>query len=923
MGSGRQQDTEMGSGGQQDTEMGSGGQQETQMGSGGREETHMGSGGRQETEVGSGGRQETEVGSGGRQETEVGSGGRQDTEMGPCEQQEAPWKIASFYQPGDVLIGGLFVIHSGYDFPELTFQDVPQPPSCKGFHVRYYRDVLGLMFAIDEINKSRELLPNITLGFSLFDSCMSELRAIWGALSLVSGTGSPVPRYNCHKSSDMIGLIGETMSALSLPIARVLGVLHYPQISHSASSSSLSDKVNFPSFLRTVSTNMFQNIALSKIINVFGWTWVGMLVVDNDVGEQGGQAIRNELEKSGSCVAFIEKIHLSYSMRQIQRVVAVIKESSVSVIVLHSPEAHVKALLDTMYNEKVIGKIFISSASFTMTPGLFSKKAWRVLNGTIGLMPSTGSMSGFQEFLQHLQPSGDTKYPFIQMFWEISFNCTWPIGKNDTVPGMAMSCSGKEDVKELIHSLFEINDLSYTYHAYLAVYAYAHTLHVLLTCQSEGGYHVCTNVSSIRPWKVLQYLKKTKFRAKDGPWVNFDSNGDLSSSYDIMTIQVLDGNFQLVKVGTFNPRTSQDNWVILNTSSIIWNENFSNVPRSVCSDSCQPGYRRLIRRGQPVCCFNCVSCSAGEISNTTDAAECMRCPTDQWSNEERDQCVPKVVEFLSYQEPLGYILVSNIIIFSIITFSILLLFIRYKETPIVKATNRELSYVLLVSLMFCFLCCLLFIGRPSTFSCLLRQICFSIVFSISISSVLAKTIMVILAFKATNPNSPLRKWLGPKIPRNVVGLCSVMQSGICSAWLLVSPPFPRMNTESVSHKVIFECDEGQNIFFYMAMGFMGLLAMVSFVVAFLARNLPGNFNEAKLITFSMLVFSSVWVSFIPAYLSTRGKYTVAVQIFAILASSAGLLSCIFIPKCYILLARPERSHREYLSSHKRFGIEKL
>uniref|UniRef100_A0A8C5MHC9 G-protein coupled receptors family 3 profile domain-containing protein n=1 Tax=Leptobrachium leishanense TaxID=445787 RepID=A0A8C5MHC9_9ANUR len=836
------------------------------------------------------------------------------------------WNMDTFTQNGDIILGGLIVVHSGYEPPELTFRSVPEPPSCKGFHRRYYRDVLGMIFAIEEINKSPDLLPNVTLGFSIFDSCMSEVRAIWGALSLVSGTGAPIPQYDCHGSSKMAGIIGETMSALSLPVARILGVLHFPQISHGASTSALSDKTNFPSFLRTVSTNTFQNIALSHIISMFGWTWVGMLVVDNDVGEQGGQIIRKEIEKRGSCVAFIEKIHLSYPKDKIQRVVYVIKESSANVIVLHSPEAHVKGLLDALYDADVIGKIFISSASFTITPGLFSKKAWKVLNGTIGLMPSTGAIPGFEEFLQNLHPKQASTYPFIQTFWEVSFNCSGLEReniRNPNVSGQANLCTGKEDVRDLIPHLFELNDLSYTYHSYMAAYAYAHALHALLGCQPGNGSWRCSSERRTRPWQVLQYLKKTRFRAKTGDWVTFDSNGDLSASYDIMTIQVLNENFQLVKVGTFNPRALQGNTISINTSSILWNEKYSRVPHSSCSTSCPPGYRRVTKQGQPVCCYDCVPCSAGEISNHTDAVKCLRCPSDQWSGEGRDQCVLKFVEFLSYQEPLGLVLSSTVMIFAIITFFILLIFIKYKETAVIKATNRELSYILLVSLILCFLCCLVFVGHPSKFTCRLRQTFFSIVFSISISSVLAKTIMVILAFKATSPNSSLKKWLGLKIPCGVVGLCSVAQTAICSAWLLSDPPIPRMNTESVYNKVILECHEGQNVYFYGSLGFLGFLAVVSFLAAFLARNLPDRFNEAKLITFSMLVFCSVWVCFIPAYLSTRGKYTVAVQIFAILASCAGLLGCIFVPKCYITLLRSERNSREHLTSGRRFGVERL
>ncbi|XP_075197803.1 extracellular calcium-sensing receptor-like [Anomaloglossus baeobatrachus] len=829
------------------------------------------------------------------------------------------WEMDAFTHPGDVLIGGLFLVYSGYDFSRPSFHDWPQPVSCKGFHIRYYRDVLCFMFAINEINDSPDLLPNISIGFSLLHSCMSELRAIGGAMSLISGAGNPIPRYDCHMTSAMVGIIGDMVSALSLPVARILGVHNYPQISHGASSSALSDKVNFPSFLRTVPSNMFQNIALSQLIGRFGWTWIGMIIVDNDVGEQGGRVIRAKIEESGSCVAFAEKIHLSYSNAQVLRVVEVMRKSSVNVIVLHSTEPHVKSLLDAMYDEGVTGKIFISSASFTITPGLFSKKAWKVLNGTIGLMPNTGTMPGFETFLQNLNPSFYVTYPFIEPFWETAFNCTWRNGEgmnNRSDSGSPRShCTQDEDLKVMVPALFETFDLSYTFHAYLAVYAYAHALHSLLQCPSGWRYQPCGNISSIRPWKVLRFLKKTPFQAPSGDLITFDKNGDISASYDIVTIQILGGQFQLVTVGSFTLSGSSGHRIIINSSLILWNENFSQVPESACSRSCVPGSRRVTRLGQPPCCFDCVSCSAGEISNSTDAVKCFRCPQDQWSNEERNRCVPKIIEFLSHEEPLGRILMSMVTLFCFLGLSILLTFIRFKNTPMIKATNRELSYILLVSLILCFLCCLVFIGQPSKVTCLLRQTFFSVVFSISISSVLAKTIMVILAFKATRLNSPLRKWLGPIIPRHVVGLCSGLQIAICSVWLYKSPPFPSLNTQIENHKIIFECNEGHKLFFYMTLGVLGFLAMISFFAAFLARNLPGTYNEAKLITFSMLVFCCVWISFIPAYLSTSGKYTVAVQVFAILASSAGLLSCIFIPKCYVILLRPDLNRREILG-HK-------
>ncbi|XP_013921262.1 PREDICTED: extracellular calcium-sensing receptor-like [Thamnophis sirtalis] len=343
-------------------------------------------------------------------------------------------------------------------------------------------------------------------------------------------------------------------------------------------------------------------------------------------------------------------------------------------------------------------------------------------------------------------------------------------------------------------------------------------------------------------------------------------------------------------------------------NSMLWQVQ----PRSLCNKPCRKGHSKTKKEGKPFCCYDCFPCPEGKVSNWTDMDSCYQCPEDHYPSKAQDQCIPKEISFLFFQEPLGITLAIVVLLFSSITALILAVFVQHKNTPIVKANNQGLSYTLLVSLLLSFLCPLLFIGHPQKVTCLFRQTAFGIIFSVAVSCVVAKTLIVVLAFMATRPDSKMRSWVGNKLALFMVPSCSIVQTTLCTVWLVNSAPFPDLDMHSLPTEIVLECNEGSTAMFYCVLGFIGLLAMISFTVAFLGRNLPDSFNEAKFITLSMLLFCSVWISFVPAYQSTKGKYMVAVEIFSILASSAGLLTLIFFPKVYIILIRPELNNRQQL-----------
>uniref|UniRef100_F6ZZY1 G-protein coupled receptors family 3 profile domain-containing protein n=1 Tax=Ornithorhynchus anatinus TaxID=9258 RepID=F6ZZY1_ORNAN len=732
---------------------------------------------------------------------------------------------------------------------------------------------MALVFAVEEINRNLTLLPNVSLGFQLFDNNFRETTAMENSLMLLSEGGEAVPNFNCGGPGKLLSEIPLLPTILprltsSTPGQRkssAKGHSHFYESSRIVNivygpfDATLEDKARFPTLHQIAPKDLSQPLVIVRLLVHFNWTWVGLVVTDNMKGEEFLREMRREMARNEICQAFENKVPQSDNMSYaFKKVFFRIQDSTANVVTLSGDTDCMTSFAYVMTESRMAPKVWIITSTWDFSLSYTPKSDLSILHGALSFSPHKKEIPSFKDFLRKVNPSHYPDDFFLELFWKIKEIC-FDFEEQKTNP----ICSENVTLEQWPRHIFDVHLSDESQLVYRAVYAVARGLHEVLSSE-EGAVDAGPPGISLS-FQVHSVLSHVGGNGGDENGMVWGESRVSATKYDIKNFVAHPIESQ-VTVGEFDALAPAGQNLVIDEQAIVWANDDTSIPTSVCSGDCQPGTRKTRESGEPVCCFTCIQCPDGAISSQ----------------------------------------MSNVAVLGV--------FIKHRDTPVVRANNRHLSYTLLIALTLCFLCSCVFIGRPGPVSCLLRQTAFGVVFAVAVSSILAKTVTVVVAFKATVPGGRSRTWMGPRVSASIVLVCSLVQVAICAAWLGAAPPFPDLDVLSEPGHIVVQCNEGSVIAFYCVLGYLGFLALVSFTVAFLARRLPDSFNEAKFITFSMLVFCSVWISFLPAYQSSKGKAMVAVEVFSILASSAGLLGCIFVPKCYLILLRPDRNTREWLKA---------
>ena len=759
----------------------------------------------------------------------------------------------SLHIDGDIILGGLFPVHRRSDTTENACGKIDPSPG--------YQYLASMLFALEEINNDPAILPGIKLGAKIYDTCRSQTIGSNGAKEII--------RYTLREengTSPLSGVIGPFRSDVSVAVANLLRVFNIPQVSYGSTTPVLSDKELYAYFLRTVPSNSYQGKAMVDVVRYFGWSYVMTVYSPGQYGEKGIEKFFEEAERAGLCIANKKKLPAFPTeedfVSTIQELLLTRKTNSrgkLDVVVLFCIQRDNAGLVRAANKVLANGERFSWLASNSwgdrkqVTDG-----AEEAGEGAITINYLEGKVDRFKKYFLNLKPSNNKYGPWFDEFYQETLKCKLINSPKslDYERGCLQNESLPEDL-EIAPVRVVIN----------AVYAMAHALHNMQKLLCLGKPPLCTELRNIDRELVLEYLKNVSFPDASLNFnVTFNQNGDVDGNYNVLNFKKVEGKFRHVIIGNWSGALNKDGTIQgqinLEKNQILWSGGLLETPQSYCSKTCPIKQITIPELANPSCCWRCESCSSNNIiiNNT-----CTMCSQGSIPDVNLTTCVRLPVVYPSWTDVPAQVLTALVSLGIISSIGTAIFFFVQRRHRVIKASGRELSVILFIGVVSCYVAVLLHFTKPDNTVCTVRRFADSVSMTMCYAPVLLRTNRIFRIFKAAQKSARRPSFVSP-LSQTFVALGIIgVQCLVTMIWVLSKPPKAAEYYAYQDH-VILECKTDD---FSVAINlcFNAILMFVSTVFAFLTRNYPRNFNEAKYIGVTMYLSCSVWIIFLPCYLN--------------------------------------------------------
>ncbi|XP_071331859.1 taste receptor type 1 member 1-like [Trachinotus anak] len=783
---------------------------------------------------------------------------------------------SEFQLQGDYLIGGLFDIHY---VSTPVYHDRPETINCssKPLIESSYRRFQLMRYAIEEINNSTNLLPNVSLGYEIFDHCLDS-QNFPAILNLISVNGLIQPWTQPHKNlsdvSKVIAVVGPFSSSETVTVAPLFMMNLIPIVSYGAASSAFSEKVKFPSFLRTVHSN--QNI-IEVIVNIilhFNWRWVAFLNSDDEYGIDGRELFIKKIKDTEICLAYTKDLNDKTNYSQMFKQ---IKAQKIYIIIGFVPTMTAEGLVKSAIQLNFTNKVWIAGDTWSLNKNLLKARGIRNIGTVLGVSQPVVKIPGFSNFIYSSKSQTHCENA-VQQFCNQVCDCS--------------SLSAKDIISM---------DPSFSFPVYSAVYAVANALHNVLQC----GVGKCKGNITVYPHMVLAELKKLNFTLLNQS-IQFDENGDPEfGSYSIVFWNH-SGDTEDVGFFKFHPSFH----FFINNTKIQWYTD-KEVPTSICSPDCHDGHAKK-QDGIHKCCFTCEICPNGTYVNSTeDPYKCIKCKETEWSEDGSTSCNLRVVEYTPFKDSQAILIMVGAWALVGLTLAMSILFTINYNTPIVRSAGGPMCFLILGCLSLCSLSVFFYFDKPTLSFCILRFLPFILFYTVCLACFVVRSFQIVCIFKIAAKFPMLHSWWMKYHGQwMVITGAFVIQALLLLIGYSCGPPKPYNETLQYPDKIILSCD----ISLKANSGSVILLIFLSclcFIFSYMGKDLPKNYNEAKAITFCLLILILTWIIFATAYVLYRGKSIQSLNALAVLSSLYSFLLWYFLPKCYIIIFQPYKNTQQY------------
>ncbi|XP_010612505.1 taste receptor type 1 member 2 isoform X1 [Fukomys damarensis] len=805
-----------------------------------------------------------------------------------------------FFLPGDYLLGGLFTLHAN---PQgVSHLTVLQVPKCQEYDMKVlgYSLMQAMRFAVEEINNHSSLLPGVQLGYEIVDICY-QTNNVQPVLYFLAKTDYflPINRDYSNYVPRVVAVIGPDNSKSTITVANFLSLFLLPQISYSAVSDQLRNKQRYPAMLRTMPSATHHIEAMVQLMLHFHWNWIAVLMSDDDYGRDNSQLLRDRLTRNNDiCIAFQEvlptpqpeQVVTAAELRQLEDILLKLKQATARIVVVFSPELALHNFFHQVLFWNVTDMVWIASESWAIDPVLHNLTGLRNTGTFLGVTIQEVPMPGFSEFRVRRPRTPPAQPP----------NRSSPRGTCN------QECDACLNITRSFNTILTLSGERVAYCVYSAVYAVAHALHSLLHC----GPLYCTK-KAVYPWQLLKEIQKVNFPLL-GNQIFFDEQGDVPLRLDIVQWQWYQSQNPFQSVASFDPVRQQLKVI----GNISWHTHDNRIPTSMCSKKCQVGQIKKSVGIHP-CCFECNDCLPGTFLNqTADEYECQPCPSTMWSNRKDTSCFKRKLAFLEWHEAPTITVAVLAVLGFLSTLAALVIFWRHFQTPMVRSAGGPMCFLMLMPLLVAFGMLPVYVGPPTVLTCVCRQAFFTLCYSVCISCITVRSFQIVCIFRiASYLPRAYGFWVRYHGPYVSVAVITALKAMLVASNMMTTTINPMGHPDPEDPNImILSCHPNYRTGLLLNSSMDLFLSMVGFVFAYLGKELPTNYNEAKFITLSM-TFSFTSSISLCTFMSVYNGVLVTIMDFLVtvlnfLAISLGY----FGPKCYMILFYPERNTAAYFNS---------